>query len=100
MGGCKHIGAAMYSLEELLHSRGKDSVTSGSCLWVKKPTSSTKALLLGSFRTRKMIKANWIIAFILLHAFRVMCIVFSCSPSTSFSRNHDTNLLYAACSYI
>ena len=33
----------MYSLEELLHSHGKDSVTGGSCLWVKKPTSSTKA---------------------------------------------------------
>ena len=42
-GRCKHIGAAMYSLEELLHSHGKDSVTGGSCLWVKKPTSSTKA---------------------------------------------------------
>lgn len=42
-GGCKHIGAAMYSLEDLLHTRGKDSVTSGSCLWTKKPISSTKA---------------------------------------------------------
>ena len=26
-GGCKHIGAAMYSLEDLLHTRGNDSVT-------------------------------------------------------------------------
>ena len=29
-GGCKHIAAAMYSLEALLDSRGEDSVTSGS----------------------------------------------------------------------
>ena len=33
----------MYSLEGLLHTRGKDSVTSGSCLWTKKPILSTKA---------------------------------------------------------
>ena len=29
--GCKHIAAAMYSLEELLNSRCEDSVTSGPC---------------------------------------------------------------------
>ncbi len=33
----------MYSLEDLLHTHGKDSVTSGSRPWAKKPTSSTKA---------------------------------------------------------
>ena len=27
-GGCKHIGAAMYSLEALLNCSGEDSVTS------------------------------------------------------------------------
>ena len=32
-GGCKNIAAAMYSLEELLNSRCKDSVTSGPCQW-------------------------------------------------------------------
>ncbi|XP_028410221.1 uncharacterized protein LOC114532826, partial [Dendronephthya gigantea] len=42
-GGCKHIGAAMYSLEEVLNTRSKDSVTSGSCVWVKKASASTKA---------------------------------------------------------
>ena len=42
-GGCKHIGAAMYSLEDLLHTRGKDSVKSGCCSWAKRSTSSTKA---------------------------------------------------------
>ena len=31
-GGCKHIGACMYSLEDLLNNRG--SVTSGPCQWV------------------------------------------------------------------
>ncbi|XP_028413529.1 uncharacterized protein LOC114536365 [Dendronephthya gigantea] len=42
-GGCKHIGAVMYSLEEVLNTRSKDSVTSGSCVWVKKASASTKA---------------------------------------------------------
>ena len=41
-GGCKHIGAAMYSLEEVLNTRGENSSTSGSCLWSKKPQASTK----------------------------------------------------------
>ena len=36
-GGCKHIAAALYSLEDLLNSRGEDSVTSGPCLWIRKP---------------------------------------------------------------
>ena len=34
--GCKHIAAAVYSLEDLLNTRGKDSVSSGLCIWVKK----------------------------------------------------------------
>ena len=41
-GGCKHIAAAMYSLEGLLNTRGKDSVTSGPCIWVKKPRVASK----------------------------------------------------------
>jgi hypothetical protein len=41
-GGCKHISAAMYSLEDLLNTRGSDSATSGSCSWIKRPTSSTQ----------------------------------------------------------
>ena len=35
-GGCKHIAAAMYSPEDFLKTRGKDSVSSGLCIWVKK----------------------------------------------------------------
>ena len=42
-GGCKHIAAAMYALEDLLNSRGKDSVTSGPCIWVKRPRANTQA---------------------------------------------------------
>lgn len=42
-GGCKHIAAAMYSLEALLNSHGNDSATSGSCSWLKRPISSTQA---------------------------------------------------------
>ena len=34
MGGCKHIAAAMYALEDLLNTRGNDSATSGPCIWV------------------------------------------------------------------
>ena len=45
-GGCKHIGAAMYSLEEVLNTRGENSSTSGSCLWSKKPQASTCAMYL------------------------------------------------------
>ena len=42
-GGCKHLGAAMYSLDqELLNTRGDTSTTSGPCLWMKKAQSSTK----------------------------------------------------------
>ena len=42
-GGCKHIAAAMYALEDLLNSRGKDSVTSGPCIWVKRPRANTQS---------------------------------------------------------
>ena len=41
-GGCKHIVATMYSLEETLNTRDKDSVTSAPCKWVKRPTASSK----------------------------------------------------------
>ena len=41
-GGCKHIAATMYSLEETLNTRDKDSVTSAPCKWVKRPTASSK----------------------------------------------------------
>ena len=41
-GGGKHIGAAMYSLEELLNTRGQSSTTSGPCRWTKKPHSKSE----------------------------------------------------------
>ena len=41
-GGCKHISAAMYPLKDLLNTRSEDSVTSGTCRWLKRPTSSSK----------------------------------------------------------
>jgi hypothetical protein len=41
-GGCKHIAAAMYSLEFLLNTEGKDSVTSGVCLWKRRQRGSIK----------------------------------------------------------
>ena len=40
--GCKHIAAAMYSLEELLNQNGSRSVTSGPCMWMPKPQSSSE----------------------------------------------------------
>ena len=39
--GCKHITAALYSLDDLLNSTGDKSVTSGPCKWVRKPQSDT-----------------------------------------------------------
>ena len=42
-GGCTHIAAAMYSLEDMLNTRGEErrgeeSVTSGlNCQWIRKP---------------------------------------------------------------
>ncbi|XP_028414141.1 uncharacterized protein LOC114537204 [Dendronephthya gigantea] len=41
-GGCKHIAAAMYSLEDLLNTREEDSVTSGPCKWTRKPRVNTE----------------------------------------------------------
>ena len=41
-GGCKHIAAAMYALEDLLDIRGEDSVMSGPCVWVRKPRTNTQ----------------------------------------------------------
>ena len=41
-GACKHIAAAMYSLEDLLNTHDKDSVTSMPCVWVKKATTDSK----------------------------------------------------------
>ena len=32
----------MYSLESLVNTEGKDSVTSGECLWQRRPRSSIK----------------------------------------------------------
>lgn len=42
-GGCKHIASALYSLEDLLDSRGENSVTSGPCQWIRKPKPNTTA---------------------------------------------------------
>ena len=42
-GACKHIAAAMYAPEDLLNTRGEDSVTSGPCFWVRRPRANTQA---------------------------------------------------------
>ena len=41
-GACKHIAAAIYALEDLLNTRGEDSVTSGPCVWVRRPRANTQ----------------------------------------------------------
>ena len=33
----------MYALEDLLNTRGEDSVTSGPCVWVRRPRANTQA---------------------------------------------------------
>ena len=40
-GGCQHLAAAMYALEELLNTQGSGSVTSGPCIWIKKERGNT-----------------------------------------------------------
>ena len=45
-GGCKHIAAAMYALEDLLNSRGKDSLTSGPCFWARRQACEVKDLVI------------------------------------------------------
>jgi hypothetical protein len=50
-GGCKHIGACMYSLEDLLNNRG--SVTSGPCQLVKRATSQTIPCDIKHFQIRR-----------------------------------------------
>ena len=42
-GGFKHIVAAMYALDDLLNTRGEESVTSGSCVSVRRPRANTQA---------------------------------------------------------
>ena len=41
-GGCKHIAALMYSLEDLLNTCESDSPTSVPCIWTKKPTTDSR----------------------------------------------------------
>ena len=41
-GGCKHVAAAMFSLDKTLNTLGEESTTSGPCKWVKRPTASRK----------------------------------------------------------
>jgi len=37
-----HIAAAIYALKDLLNTRGEDSVTSGPCVWVRRPRANTQ----------------------------------------------------------
>ena len=46
IGECKHIAAAMYALEDLLNTRGKDSVTSGPCFWARRQACEVKDLVI------------------------------------------------------
>ena len=58
-GGCKHIAAAMYALEDFLNSRGKDSVTSAPCIWVKKPRANTQACKVKDLVIKKAKKPSY-----------------------------------------
>ena len=50
-GGCKHIAACLYSLEDVLHNR--ESVTSGPCQWIKRATSETKPCEIKNLQIRR-----------------------------------------------
>ena len=41
-GSCKHVGASLYySLDDLLNSKGEDSITSKPCQWILRPKPDT-----------------------------------------------------------
>ena len=43
----------MYALEDLLHTRGKDSVTSAPCIWVKRLKANTQACAVKDLEIKK-----------------------------------------------
>ena len=49
----------MYSLEDLLNSRGKDSVTSAPCIWVKKPRANTQPCEVKDLVIKKIKKPSY-----------------------------------------
>ena len=57
-GGCKHIAAAMYALEDLLNTRGEHSVTSAPCIWVKRPRADTQACEVKNLEIKKVKKPS------------------------------------------
>ena len=48
----------MYPLEDLLNTRGKDSVTSGPCIWIKKPRANTKSCEVKDLVIKKIKKSS------------------------------------------
>ena len=46
MGDVSIIAGAMYAVEDLLNTRGKDSVTSGPCFWAKRQACEVKDLVI------------------------------------------------------
>ena len=62
-GGCKHIAAAMYSLQDMLKTRGEESVTSGLCQWIRKPLANVdpyevKDLVITKGKVAPIVKAK------------------------------------------
>ena len=52
-GGCKHVAAALYSLDDLLNTKGEDSTTSKPCQWIRRPKPDTTPCELKDLPVRK-----------------------------------------------
>ncbi len=52
-GGCKHVAAALYSLDDLLNTKGEDSVTSKECQWIRRPRADTTPCELKDLQIKK-----------------------------------------------
>ena len=52
-GGCKHVAAALYSLDDLLNTKGEDSITSKPSQWIRRPKPDTSPCELKDLPVRK-----------------------------------------------
>ena len=52
-GGCKHVAAALCSLDDLLNTKGEESVTSKPCQWIRRSKPDTTPCELKDLQVRK-----------------------------------------------
>ena len=50
-GGCRHVAATLFEIEDFQNDQLKSSVTSGKCLWVKKSKTTTEPVMATGLNT-------------------------------------------------